>query len=158
MLVKLDSPYSRFTNGASGKYAGATVNTSATVSVLNVEFGGMVRVASTMPGRMLPTVDPIPGKFDAAPKLPCPPVGTPSRLVNGGAMKLPVNPKFGPGAPMNGNCTKPCPPTLHGGPAGRTSGLNPVNCVEPLTRSGGRMIAPPVHSVVAPKNNCEFGR
>src|SRR6267142_4912289 len=142
-------------NGASGKYAGATVKVAGTVIASVVAVGGTTRVDSTIPGRMLPTVDPIPGKFDAAPKLPFPPSGVPSRLTNGGAIAFPVNPKFGPVAPMNGNCVKPCPPTLHGGPAGRNSGLNPVNCVEPLTRSGGKIIAGPVHRSVAPKKSCE---
>ena len=126
--------------------------------VLKGGVGGTVRVESTIPGRMLPTEDPIPGKFDAAPKLPLPPNGVPMRLTNGGAIGLPVKPKFGPVAPMNGNCRNGWPPTLQGGPAGRKSGLKPVNAVEPLTRSGGKMIAAPVHSNVAPKKSCEFGR
>ena len=63
---------------------------------------GSTVVDSTMPGRMLPYTEPMPGKFDAAPKLPLPPVGAPMRLTNGGAMLLPVKPKFGPVAPMNG--------------------------------------------------------
>src|SRR5882762_2618152 len=108
-------------NGASGRYAGAIVKVLATVSVLNVAFGGIVRVVSTMPGRMLPTAEPMPGKLDAAPKLPLPPNGVPIRLTNGGAIALPVKPKFGPVAPMNGNCLKGCPPTLQGGPAGRNT-------------------------------------
>src|ERR1051325_2343050 len=145
-------------NGASGKYAGAIVNKSGTVIAWNVRFGGITRVVNTMPGRMLPTGEPIPGKFDAAPKLPLPPNGVPMRLTNGGAMLLPVKPKFGPVAPMNGNCRNGCPPTLQGGPGGRNSGLNPVSAVEPLTLSGGRITAEPVHNSVAPKNNCEFGR
>src|SRR6266496_115960 len=156
--VKLDSPYSRLMNGASGKYAGEMVNVAGTVIGSVVAVAGTTRVESTIPGRMLPTTEPMPGKFDAAPKLPFSPDGVPSRLTNGGAMLLPVNPKFGPVPPINGNCTKGWPPTLHGGPAGRNSGLKPVNCVEPLTRSGGNMIAAPVHSKVAPKNSCEFGR
>ena len=95
-----------------------------------------VVVDSTMPGRMLPTGEPMPGKFDAPPKLPLPPNGVPMRLTNGGAITLPVKPKFGPVAPMNGNCLNGWPPTLQGGPAGRNNGLKPVNAVEPLTRSG----------------------
>src|SRR5258705_11692426 len=80
---------------------------------------GSTAVAKTIPGRMLPTGDPIPGKFDADPKLPFPPNGVPMRLTNGGAIALPVKPKFGPVPPIKGNCRKPWPPTLHGGPAGR---------------------------------------
>src|ERR1041385_7224454 len=145
-------------NGASAMYVGAVVNRSATVSVLKVRFAGIVRVVSTIPGSMLPNTEPTPGKFDAAPKFPLPPDGVPSRLTNGGAIALPVKPKFGPVPPTNGNWTNPCPPTLHGGPAGRNNGLKPVRAVEPLTRSGGRIIAGPVHNSVAPKKSCEFGR
>src|SRR6266498_3795619 len=97
------------------------------------------------------------GKYAGA-KWPLLPDGVPIWLTNGGAKALPVKPKFGPVAPINGNCRKGCPPTLQGGPAGRNSGLNPVNAVEPLTRTGGKIIAAPVHSVVALKNSCEFGR
>src|SRR6266498_2251726 len=145
-------------NGASGKYAGEIVNSAGTVIRLNVNVAGSVVVESTIPGKMLPTTEPMPGKLDAAPKLPLPPNGAPIWLTNGGAKALPVKPKFGPVAPMNGNCRNGCPPTLHGGPAGRNSGLNPVKAVEPLTRTGGDITAAPVHSRLAPKNSCEFGR
>src|SRR6185369_8158448 len=156
MSPKLDSPYRRLMNGASGKYAGATVNVVGTVIGRVRAVAGRVVVASTTPGRMLPTGEPMPGKFDALPKLPLPPNGVPMRLVYGGAMMLPVKPKFGPVAPMNGNCRNGWPPTLQGGPAG----LNtvPTIPVVPLTRSGAGMMAGPVHSSVAPKYNCEFGR
>src|SRR6266545_5152845 len=90
--------------GASGKYAGEMVNVAGTVIGSVVAVAGTTRVESTIPGRMLPTTEPIPGKFDAAPKFPLPPNGVPSRLTNGGAIALPVNPKFGPVAPINGNC------------------------------------------------------
>src|ERR1044071_9709799 len=113
-------------NGASGKYVGAIVYRLGTVIAWNVKFAGIVWFASTIPGRMLPTTEPMPGKFDAEPKLPLPPNGVPMRLGNGGAIASPVKPKCGPVAPMNGNCRNACPPTLHGGPAGRYSGLNPV--------------------------------
>src|ERR1041385_7784345 len=82
------------------------VNRSGTVSVLKVRFAGIVRVVSTTPGRIEPQGEPTPGKFDAAPKLLSRPLGVPMRLVNGTAMRLPVSPKFGPGPPTNGNCTK----------------------------------------------------
>src|SRR6267142_999727 len=118
--------------------------------VLKVELGGIVRVDRTMPGRILPTTEPMPGKLDAAPKLPLPPKGVPMRLTYGGAMLLPVKPKFGPVAPINGNCLKGCPPTLQGGPAGRNT--KPEIPFVPLTRSGARMAAAPVQRSVAPKN------
>src|SRR6266542_2355373 len=156
--VKLVSPYSRLMKGASGKYAGEIVKVAGAITALNGPVGGTVRVDSTIPGKMLPTTEPMPGKLDAAPKWPLLPDGVPIWLTNGGAKALPVKPKFGPVAPINGNCRKGCPPTLQGGPAGRNSGLNPVNAVEPLTRTGGKIIAAPVHSVVALKNSCEFGR
>src|SRR5213593_1819408 len=89
-FVKLDSPYNRFTNGASGKYVGAIVKRRGTVNVLNVRFGGIVRVDRTTPGRILPTGDPIPGKMEACPKFPFPPDAVPNLLVYGGAIALPV--------------------------------------------------------------------
>src|SRR6185436_20596029 len=121
--------------GASGKYDGAIVNVVGTITCdCGLAFAGGLQfpvravhgsivVANTMPGSMLPTGEPIPGKFDAVPKFPLPPNGVPMRLTNGGAMAFPVKPKFGPVAPMNGNCRNGCPTTLHGGPAGRKSGL-----------------------------------
>src|SRR6185503_5828281 len=152
--------------GASGRYDGAIVKVVGTMNG-DCEFAftgglqfpvkavhGNTVVASTMPGRMLPTTEPMPGKFEAVPKLPLPPNGVPIRLTNGGAIALPVKPKFGPVPPMNGNCTNGCPPTLQGGPAGRNSGLKPVRPVEPLTRSGGSIAAAPLHNSVAPKNSC----
>src|ERR687886_1329194 len=106
------------------------VNRSGTVSVLKVRLAGMVRVVSTTPGRMLPQGEPTPGKFDAAPKLVCAPLGVPRRLVNGGAIRLPVSPKFGPGPPTKGNCTNGWLK------AGRKRGLKFVRVVDPLTLSG----------------------
>src|SRR6185295_5363230 len=70
MLLKLLSPYRRFTNGASGKYAGSIVNVSGIVWDRFNAVGGSVVVASTTPGRMPPTTEPIPGKLSAGPKLP----------------------------------------------------------------------------------------
>src|SRR5919198_561513 len=128
------------------------VNRLGTVIGLKVRLAGIVRVVSTTPGRMLPQAEPTPGKFDAAPKLFCRPLGVPRRLVNGGAMRLPVSPKFGPGPPTKGNCTNGWLK------AGRKSGPKPVRGVEPLTLSGGRMMAGPLPKSVAPKKSCEFGR
>src|SRR2546427_11445917 len=155
-FVKLDSPYNRFTNGASGKYVGASVNTVGTVIgssgpglpggrqlPVNAVHGSSV-VASTIPGNMLPTGDPIPGKMEACPKFPFPPLAVPNRLVNGGAIGPPSIPKFGPVPPMNGNCTNGCPPTLQGGPAGRNTA--PEMSVVPLTRIGASMIAGPLQN------------
>src|SRR5256885_16079842 len=139
------------------------VNISGTVIARVVKVAGIILVESTTPGRILPTVEPMPGKKAAPPKFPPPPKGVPSTLVKGGAIALPVRPKLGPVAPMNGNCLKGCPPEFpdasrHGGPAGRNSGLNPVRSVEPPVRTGGRITAGPVQSRLAPKYNCEFGR
>src|SRR5215208_4944688 len=69
-LVKLLSPYSRFTNGASGRYVGATVNVSGIVIGKFNWVAGSCVVANTMPGRMPPTGEPIPGKLSAVPKVP----------------------------------------------------------------------------------------
>src|SRR5216684_4685840 len=89
-----DWPYKRFTNGASGKYVGDTVKTVGT-TIGFCGFGrpggrqlpvnavqGIVNVASTMPGKMLPTTEPMPGYLLAAPKLPLPPVGVPIAVAN----------------------------------------------------------------------------
>src|SRR5918912_883615 len=129
------------------------VNRFGTVSVLKVRLAGIVRVVSTMPGRIDPTTDPMPGKLAAPLKLPCsPPDGVPRREVKGGAMRLPVSPKLGPGPPTNGNCTNGWLP------AGRKSGLKPVNCVEPETRSGDRMMAGPLLNGKMPTKGVVFGR
>ena len=162
-FVKLDSPYIRFTKGASGKYAGEIVNTPGTVMLRCVRVMAVWFVESTIPGRILPTTEPMPGKFDAAPKFPLPPVAAPRTLVNGGAIRLPVKPKFGPVAPMNGNCRNGCPPefpdgSVHGGPIGRNKGVNPVNKVEPPVRIGGEITAGPTHSVPTPNLSWEFGK
>src|ERR1044072_6948407 len=101
MVPNEDSPYRRLINGASAMYVGHIVNSCGTVSVLNVRLAGIVRVVSTTPGRMPPHGEPTPGKIDP----PLPPVAEPSLLVNGGAIALPVRPKFGPGPPTKGNCT-----------------------------------------------------
>src|SRR2546421_2534605 len=129
------------------------VNRSGTVSVLKVRLAGIVRVVSTTPGRIEPQGEPTPGKFDAAPKLLSRPLGVPMRLVNGTAMRLPVKPKFGPGPPTNGNCTNGW---LN---ARRKKALpSPVSAVDPLTLSGGRMIAGPLPRSVELKKSCELRR
>src|ERR1044072_7454958 len=69
-LSKLLCPYRRFTNGASGRYVGATVNVVGTVIGSVRAVAGSWVVARTIPGRMLPTGEPIPGKLSAGPKLP----------------------------------------------------------------------------------------
>src|SRR5438067_13812533 len=126
------------------------VNRSGTVSVLKVRLAGIVRVVRTTPGRIEPQGEPMPGKFAAALKLPVPPLGVPRRLVNGGAMRLPVSPKLGPGPPTNGNCTKGWLK------AGRNS--EPKLACGPLTRSGPWMLAGPLPRSVELKKCWEFGR
>src|SRR5687767_1086228 len=82
------------------------VNRSGTVIGLKVRLAGITRVVKTTPGSIEPQGEPTPGKFDAPLKLPCScPTGVPSVEVKGGAMKLPVSPKLGPGPPTNGNWT-----------------------------------------------------
>src|SRR5438105_13127923 len=94
-----------------------------------------------------------PVNVDASPKLLSRPLGVPRRLVKGIAMRLPVRPKFGPGPPTNGNCTNGW---LN---AGRKKELpSPVSAVDPLTLSGGRMIAGPLPRSVELKKSYEFGR
>src|ERR1051326_2762856 len=128
-------------------------NRWGTLRLLTVGFAGIVLVVKTTPGRIEPQGEPTPGKFAAAPKLLCTPLGVPSRLVKGGAMRLPVRPKFGPGPPTKGNCTNGW---LKAG--GKKELERPVRAGEPPTLSGGRMIAGPLPSSVALKKSCEFGR
>src|SRR3954452_19156302 len=125
------------------------VNRLGTVSVLKVEFAGIVLVVRTTPGSIEAQGEPTPGKCAAAPKLLCTPVAVPRRLVKGGAMRLPVRPKFGPVPPTNGNCTNGWLK------AGRKTA--PLMPVVPLTLSGDRIMAAPLPSVFAPKKSCEFG-
>src|ERR1700749_1500439 len=106
------------------------VNRSGTVSAWKVRLAGIVLVVMTTPGRIDPQTEPTPGKFDAAPKLLCTADGEPRRDVNGGAMRLPVRPKFGPVPPTKGNCTNGW---LN---AGLKSGWKLVSDVEPEVRSG----------------------
>src|SRR5215212_674536 len=127
------------------------VNSWGTVSVLKVRLAGIVRVVMTTPGRIEPQAEPTPGKFDAAPKLLCAIEGVPRRLVKGGAMRLPVRPKFGPVPPTKGNWTNGW---LN---AGRKSGEKLVSAVEPEVRSGAMMMAGALPSSVEPKKSCEFG-
>src|SRR5215218_4053548 len=105
------------------------VNRSGTVSVLKVRLAGIVRVVSTTPGRIEPQGEPTPGKLEAVLKFPCSaPVGVPRLDVKGGAMRLPVSPKLGPGPPTYGNCTNGWLK------AGRKKvSPRPVSAVEPLT-------------------------
>src|ERR1044072_64941 len=84
--------------GASGRYAGQMVNRSGTVNCAKVRFAGIVRVVSTTPGRMLPQIEPMPGKFDAAPKLLSSPLGVPMRLGKRGAQPVRRRAEFGAGA------------------------------------------------------------
>src|SRR5919205_657625 len=102
--------------------------------LLKVRLAGMTRVVSTTPGRIEPQGEPMPGKFDAAPKLFCTAEGVPRRLVKGGAKRLPVRPRFGPVPPTNGNWTNGWLK------AGRKTAPKPLICVEPETRSGARMM------------------
>src|SRR6266581_1257003 len=100
-LVKLDSPYSRFTKGASGKYDGDVVHVTGTTIGLRGpgEPGGeqppvravqgKIVVARTMPGRMLPTGEPTPGKLSAWPKVLPTEVGGPSVALKPGNPNMP---------------------------------------------------------------------
>src|SRR5687767_13756258 len=110
MVLKDDWPYSRLINGASGKYAGASVKMDGMTRVLKVRLAGIVRTDKTTPGNMLPSGEPIPGNNEAAPKFPFPPIGCPIRLTNLGAKRLPSTPSVGPSPPIKGNCTNGWPP------------------------------------------------
>src|ERR1043165_7976792 len=69
-LLKLLSPYRRFTNGASGRYVGVVVNVSGIVIGSVRAVAGSTVVARTTPGRILPAGEPMPGKLSAGPKFP----------------------------------------------------------------------------------------
>src|SRR6266498_4032481 len=155
--VKLVSPYSRLMKGASGKYAGEIVKVAGAITALNGPVGGTVRVDSTIPGKMLPTTEPMPGKLDAAPKWPLLPDGVPIWLTNGGAKALPVKPKFGPVAPINGNCREGCPPCNVGGQPFRPVPL--IGAPGPNFGLTGNAFAPPFVSQIGTPSgsNGHFG-
>src|ERR1043165_9834812 len=126
MLPTLDSPYRRLTNGASGKYDGAVVKVTGTTIGFSGSgepggrqfpvnaVQGSVAVANTIPGKMLPTGEPTPGKVPAGPKFDWLPNGGPKVALNPGKPKLvPISPgpipKFGATPPVNGYATFGCP-------------------------------------------------
>src|SRR5205085_9404175 len=148
-------------NGASGKYEGAMVNVAGTSCARVVNVAGTTVVVSTMPGRMLPTGEPMPGKKPAAPKLLPPPEAGPRVAVKGGP---PVRSKPKPAAvpPVNGNCTKNGPPgsremTV---PKPRACAANGViTTMPPLRNWFGLKVTTPVGLICGiDRNNCEFGR
>src|SRR5215204_2363776 len=131
------------------------VNRSGTVIGSVVWVAGTTRVVRTTPGRIEPQGEPKVGKLEAPLKFPCSaPVGTPSCVVRGGAMRLPVSPKLGPGPPTYGNCTNVWLK------AGRKS-ADPES--DPTFAPPGRSwspwtIAGPLPRSPFPKKSCEFGR
>src|SRR5258708_38034096 len=75
---------------------------------------GSWAVASTMPGRILPTGEPTPGNLSAAPKVLPTAVGGPNWLLNPGKPnRVPIEPgpkpKFGPAPTVYGYATRGWP-------------------------------------------------
>src|SRR5919197_4481458 len=142
--------------GASGRYAGWVVNETGTVIGRVSAVAGRTPVASTTPGRMLPPGEPMPGKFDAAPKRPPPPpVGGPSVAFKPGKPKrVPrapgVSPKVPAEPPVNGNWTNGW---LKAGRKSDRPAIEPTSGPD-----GARMMAGGLPSRVELKKSCEFGR
>src|ERR1700742_2692420 len=116
---------------------------------------GNVPVASTTPGSMPPTGEPMPGKNDAPLNRPPCPVGGPSvALKPGKPNRVPrapgVNPKVPADPPVNGNWTKGWLK------AGRKTAC-PAR-VPTLEPEGASTIAGPLPNRVAEKKSCESGR
>ena|SRR5205085_8869986 len=147
-------------NGASGKYEGAMVNVAGTSCARVVNVAGTTVVVSTMPGRMLPTGEPMPGKKPAAPKLLPPPEAGPKVAEKGTAARSKLKPAAGP--PVNGNCTKNGPPGSRAIVVGKlracaASGV--ITTMPPLRNWFGLKVTTPVGLICGiDRNNCEFGR
>ena len=123
--------------------------------------GAKVVVANTIPGRILPTGDPTPGKRSAPPNVLPTVVGGPSvTLKPGKPNRVPrapgPTPKFGPTPPVNGNPTNGWPELKYTakGPVGAHCGQKggrktavPAN-VPTFGPEGARMIAGPLPSRV----------
>ena len=119
---------------------------------------GKVSVARTIPGRILPTVEPRPGNVSAGPKVPL--FGeTVKPIVGFGAVTQPALPlpfvtarlRREAGPPMNGYCTNGW---LNDG---RNTAV-PVMLAHPAGKLfGAKIIAGPLPRN-PPKFNCEFGR
>src|ERR1700753_716327 len=116
---------------------------------------GSVAVASTTPGRIPPTGEPMPGKNDAPLKRPPCPVEGPSVALKPGKPKsVPrapgPNPKVPAVPPTKGNCTKGWLK------AGRNSDC-PAR-VPTFGPDGAGTIAAGLPRSVAEKKTCELGR
>src|SRR5437899_298170 len=115
---------------------------------------GSVVVASTMPGRIPPTTEPMPGKLPAAPKLPPADAFAPSVKVHPGQPNMLPRapgpcPKVPADPPTNGNCTNGW---LN---AGRKTAVPAI--LSDGLEFGASTIAGPLPRN-PPKFNCEFGR
>src|SRR5437868_5380444 len=148
-------------NGASGKYDGATVNVAGMICARVVSVAGTVVVVRMMPGKILPTGEPMPGKKPAAPKLPPPPVAGPSVALNGTAARSKPKPAAVP--PVNGNGTKNGPPGKRAMVVGKlkpvTALFGVMTTMPPLRSWFGLKVTTPDGLIVGTdKNNCEFGR
>src|SRR5215813_3287957 len=119
--------------------------------------GGIVEVARTIPGRMLPTGEPSPGKVSAGPKVPL--FGEAVKPMSGfgattqPALPLPfvtAKPSLEAAPPMNGYCTNGW---LN---AGRKTAVFAMLAQPGGKLTGAKMIAGPLPR--AGNFNCELGR
>jgi len=122
-----------------------------------VGVGGSLRVDTTMPGRMLPTNDPIPGNFEVRSQNFHSHRWFPGWIKTGGAEGLPVKPTVAGPRPMNGKCAKPCPPKLPACVQPVATRTNPVNAVETAQSSGAGLLQVRARKR-GTKTSCEFGR
>src|SRR5205085_4496291 len=148
-------------NGASGKYEGAMVNVAGTSCARVVNVAGTTAVVSTMPGRMLPKGEPMPGKLPARSKLLLPPEAGPKVAVKGAGARSKPKPAATP--PVNGKGTKNGPPGRRASVVGKRKPLTAASggctTMPPLLSVFGRNVTTPVGLMVGTdRNNCEFGR
>ena|SRR5437764_15278048 len=131
------------------------VNVAGTVIAFVKAVGGRVVVAKTMPGRIPPTTEPMPGKLSAGPNVPLLGCGLTAKvaLKPGQPNSVPKAPGAWPNVPADpptkGNCTKGW---LN---AGRKTAV-PAALPAHAPKVGASTIAGPL-----PRNgnfSCEFGR
>src|SRR5437868_7423592 len=136
------------------------VNVAGTSCARVVSVAGTTVVVRTIPGKILPTGEPMPGKKPAAPKLLLPPEAGPSVALNGTAARSKLNPAAGP--PTNGNCTKNGPPGSRAIVVGKLRACAPngvTTTMPPLRSWFGLKVTTPVGLLCGTdRHNCEIGK
>src|SRR5262249_892638 len=153
----------------------AVVKLVGTTIGFEVKVAGSTLVASTIPGRILPTGEPMPGQRSAVPKVLPLAVGGPSvELKPPGTPNVnptETNPKSGPGLPVHGNAEpdtngwphlkKPLGTggtLVHAAQKGGRKRDAPAIPFGAFDCEGPKIMAIPLPSSPEPKNSCEFGR